>query len=586
MSAMPWYIRKALTHGPIRLNLSKSGLGASVGVTGLRIGIGPKGTYVHGGRHGLYYRKCLNGPKGQYREQSPALSPPTALGEPVEQVAVPAADDEVAAEINSRLNAFRPSVAVFWLGLLIGVALVANHILILAVIVTAALLITTYFLSRREANERRIEFSYDLQGNVVKRYGSCVEAFRAAAQCAAIWRIVTQTASRDIKYTAGAGSTVERSLTRITFDDPIIQANIQTIWLWVAGGKLCLLPGRMLFFGQRGVSSLDYGDVRVEAMSMDFREGGTVPPDSTNVGTTWQYVNKTGGPDRRFFNNRRLPIQRYSDFIFTHPRLSFRLEFSRFGIADAIAKAMRSIAVTYPTSNPGVTTEAQQPTMANPRPPSDIVAAKAAVGNVEAVIANLAASGKRTPIVFHLSATGDSEKIKAWLNSFSDEIQRLLLTSAPLFDEARHATPLDGAPMLEPAQAFERCRAALSELSVALLTVTHFSDAHAIAEGLNQFLQTAARIESEFNEARTPATFAPTKVQFAAMLDEMLSDLNKWPDQVREQATALGTTTSCKVDLAFTSDTATLIVGLTQAGAALLAQTVASSGMPKGQTHD
>ncbi len=43
--------------GPLRLNLSKSGLGLSGGVTGARVGLGPKGPYVHGGRHGMYYRK-------------------------------------------------------------------------------------------------------------------------------------------------------------------------------------------------------------------------------------------------------------------------------------------------------------------------------------------------------------------------------------------------------------------------------------------------------------------------------------------------------------------------------------------------
>ncbi len=54
---MPFYIRKALKTGPVRFNLSKSGVGLSGGVTGARVGVGPKGTYVHGGRHGLYYRK-------------------------------------------------------------------------------------------------------------------------------------------------------------------------------------------------------------------------------------------------------------------------------------------------------------------------------------------------------------------------------------------------------------------------------------------------------------------------------------------------------------------------------------------------
>ncbi len=58
---MAFYLRKGINFGPIRVNLSKSGLGFSAGVTGARIGINSKGqTYVHGGRHGLYYRKNLS----------------------------------------------------------------------------------------------------------------------------------------------------------------------------------------------------------------------------------------------------------------------------------------------------------------------------------------------------------------------------------------------------------------------------------------------------------------------------------------------------------------------------------------------
>lgn len=56
---MPAYLRKAFSFGPFRLNLSKSGLGLSFGVTGLRIGTGPNGPYFHAGRGGLYFRKSL-----------------------------------------------------------------------------------------------------------------------------------------------------------------------------------------------------------------------------------------------------------------------------------------------------------------------------------------------------------------------------------------------------------------------------------------------------------------------------------------------------------------------------------------------
>ena len=55
-----FYLRKSFRAGPVRFNLSKSGIGASFGVTGARVGLSSQGrAYVHGGRGGIYYRKTL-----------------------------------------------------------------------------------------------------------------------------------------------------------------------------------------------------------------------------------------------------------------------------------------------------------------------------------------------------------------------------------------------------------------------------------------------------------------------------------------------------------------------------------------------
>lgn len=63
---MGFYLRKSFRAGPIRFNLSKSGIGVSAGVTGARVGLSPGGrAYVHGGRGGLYYRKSLGGGRGR-----------------------------------------------------------------------------------------------------------------------------------------------------------------------------------------------------------------------------------------------------------------------------------------------------------------------------------------------------------------------------------------------------------------------------------------------------------------------------------------------------------------------------------------
>ena len=63
---MAWGFRRSLKlAGPLRLNLSKSGLGLSLGVPGLHIGAGPRGRYVRAGipGSGIYYRKSLNQPR-------------------------------------------------------------------------------------------------------------------------------------------------------------------------------------------------------------------------------------------------------------------------------------------------------------------------------------------------------------------------------------------------------------------------------------------------------------------------------------------------------------------------------------------
>lgn len=46
---MGFYIRKSVSVGPFRFNHSKSGVGVSAGIAGLRLGSGPRGNYVHRG---------------------------------------------------------------------------------------------------------------------------------------------------------------------------------------------------------------------------------------------------------------------------------------------------------------------------------------------------------------------------------------------------------------------------------------------------------------------------------------------------------------------------------------------------------
>ena len=300
---MTWFLRKSFSKGPVRINLSKSGLGVSVGVKGLRVGTGPKGSYVEGGRDGLYFRESLNRKSNAHNALNSDGSDPS---EAVEIVDTPVNKSTIVVE-------------------------------------------TPGFCTSRKIGffKNKLELTYTFPENFEKFYSVFIAGFRKASECSAIWNVNTQHASRDAKYTAGATNIIERSLTQITFDDDKIQSNVSIAWLHVAGGKLALLPEKMVFFGNGDSFELLYKDVTLETSVTKFREEGHVPQDSVNVGMTWQYVDKKGGPDHRFAHNKQIPIQLYSTLRFVHQNLTFSLEFSNSKMAPFVKTCIEAMAKNW-----------------------------------------------------------------------------------------------------------------------------------------------------------------------------------------------------------------------------------------------
>jgi hypothetical protein len=76
------------------------------------------------------------------------------------------------------------------------------------------------------------------------------------------------------------------------------------------GPFLFIFPDRCV--AQVGGRFQDLGKCfNVNASTTNFREEEAAPRDGEIIGRTWRYVNKSGGPDRRFNDNRQIPIYRY-----------------------------------------------------------------------------------------------------------------------------------------------------------------------------------------------------------------------------------------------------------------------------------
>ncbi len=72
LNQMGFSFRRSASFGIFRLNFSKSGVGASIGVKGARLTMMPRGiTYITVGSHGFYYRETISSPSRVESSTSP-----------------------------------------------------------------------------------------------------------------------------------------------------------------------------------------------------------------------------------------------------------------------------------------------------------------------------------------------------------------------------------------------------------------------------------------------------------------------------------------------------------------------------------
>ena len=93
------------------------------------------------------------------------------------------------------------------------------------------------------------------------------------------------------------------------------------------------------------VGAVSYRELKTEASVTRFIESEGVPSDSKVVGHTWKFVNKSGGPDKRFKNNRELPICSYGQVdLSSQSGLHELLMMSKDGPQAALSGALLGLA--------------------------------------------------------------------------------------------------------------------------------------------------------------------------------------------------------------------------------------------------
>ena len=323
---MAFYLRKSVRIGPVRFNLSKSGIGTSVGVKGFRVGVRPNGkSYLHAGRYGLYYREELGGgnrssknePRPPMEKEISHSSHPDAVqyNSATSQELTSKSRKELISVLNDSYKGLRLDFVCAGFFLLLSIILLSVNSFagfvsfFLGVIVTVVIAVW-------ESKRRTITINYEFEDGKGDAFKKLISAFNNLASNKNVWALID---SREIqgahesKMNAGADNLITRSDVQVgegkppwvntNIDVPVMKARQQTLYM---------LPDGILVYDSKGVGFVEYDDVSVSDNTTKFIEENP-PGDAKIVDHTWKHPNKKGGPDRRFKDNYEIPICLYGE---------------------------------------------------------------------------------------------------------------------------------------------------------------------------------------------------------------------------------------------------------------------------------
>ena len=196
---------------------------------------------------------------------------------------------------------------------------------------------------------------YQLEPQIEQAYQNLHSAFDLLRTCSRVWHVESKGDIRttyDWKVHGGASALIRRSGINPHCGSPsYFKTNIAIPVLPAGRQKLFFLPDRILVWDSDGVGAVGFDPLDVNFDEQRFIEDESVPNDSRVVDKTWRYVNKKGGPDRRFNNNREIPIVLYEAFFLTSKSgLQELFQLSRTGVGVQFKNAVASMASAISSS--------------------------------------------------------------------------------------------------------------------------------------------------------------------------------------------------------------------------------------------
>ncbi|WP_345953021.1 DUF4236 domain-containing protein [Mucilaginibacter sp. PAMB04168] len=174
------------------------------------------------------------------------------------------------------------------------------------------------WLNRVDKKRLQMELYYEMDEEFQKAYQEFGRHFTTFSGSAKIWQYLNTHRTSDFKRNAGAGQLIKRTpiggIAAHRVPLRFFSTNISIPYLKLSNLELYFLPERLLIKRGNTFAAVFYRNIQISGSTTRFIEDESLPRDAQVVDQTWRYVNKSGGPDRRFSNNRQIPICAYSEY--------------------------------------------------------------------------------------------------------------------------------------------------------------------------------------------------------------------------------------------------------------------------------
>lgn len=365
---MGLYFRKSSSVGPFRLNFSKSGIGVSTGVKGARVSIGPRGTYINVGRNGVYYRKKIDSSSskksGGSRNNNRMMTPQStytyqAADITTDAIRIPTSSGQMTEsglEIIKNIKRAEALTLLWWIALFVLFRFINGwSILVMGVI---WLVFYKFFIAT---------IDYDIDDETKEKWNSVIDSLNVLKTSKKLWVVETSRINSNTKINAGAAMSLQRGAAKAKIIKPNhntgmkVKTGERAFLISSNKCKILFLPSEVLIKKGSKIAAYAYGDISIICSTTNFIENGFVSRDAEIIRHTWQYVNKNGTADKRFKNNRQLPVCRYGLLqLRAGNELNVEIHVSNNRIIDGIGSVSRTYlsflnsgnTYTRPTSKP------------------------------------------------------------------------------------------------------------------------------------------------------------------------------------------------------------------------------------------